>query len=175
MLTNSMKRTLIASFFFALSLPTIADELANKWYRMGYEYSQKGQNDKAFHWMKKAADSGNIAAQNNIGLSYLHGLGVKKDVAKAFNYFEKAANQGLSYAQSELAMLYYQQKQYTKAYDWWSVAAEQEDEYAQFNLASLFLEQNHKPQAHYWLKRANTNGHPDAKAALVELEKIYVK
>jgi TPR repeat protein len=46
----------------------------------------------------------NESAQNNIGLSYLHGLGVSKDKNKAFEWFEKAAKQGLSYAQSELAM-----------------------------------------------------------------------
>lgn len=161
----------MASLFFALNSTLLAGNSVDNFYRIGYEYSQKGQDSKAFHWMKRAADSGHVAAQNNVGLSYLHGLGVKKDTEKAFNYFEKAAKQGLAYAQSELAMLYYQQKQHVKAYDWWLVAAEQEDEYAQFNLASLLLELGKKSDAIIWFEKAKNNRHPDAKVALEQIRR----
>lgn len=153
----------------------IADERSDAWYQIGYDYSQQGRNDEAFHYMLKAANMGHSAAQNNIGLSYLHGLGVKKDKKRAFFYFQKAANQGLLYAQSELAMLYYQKGNMQKAQDLWLLAAQQNDEYAQFNLASLFLEKNNQKQAYYWFKRASNNHHPDANAALREWEKIYAK
>jgi TPR repeat protein len=94
---------------------------------------------------------------NNIGLSYLHGLGVIKDKNKAFEWFEKAAKQGLSYAQSELAMLYYQQGKTKQAQQWWLTAANANDEYAQFNLASLFLEKNNIKKATYWFQRVYQN------------------
>jgi TPR repeat protein len=45
--------------------------------------------------MMRAAEAGHAAAQNNIGLSYLHGLGVEQDDKKAFKWFEKSAKQGL--------------------------------------------------------------------------------
>ena len=129
--------------------------------------------------MLKAADAGHAAAQNNIGLSYLHALGVPKDEKMAFSWFDKAAKQGLPYAQSELAMLYYEgigvEKSTQKAYDWWLIAAKQEDEYAQFNLASVFLEQKDMKQAYYWFTRASNNNHPDAKNALEKLRNKYVK
>jgi TPR repeat protein len=129
--------------------------------------------------MLKAADAGHAAAQNNIGLSYLHALGTPKDEKMAFSWFDKAAKQGLPYAQSELAMLYYEgtgvEKNTQKAYDWWLIAAKQEDEYAQFNLASVFLEQKDIKQAYYWFTRASNNNHPDAKIALEKLRNKYVK
>ncbi len=165
---------LLAPFFFILLFldisPVVADARADSWYQIGYDYSQRRRNDDAFKWMMRAADAGHIAAQNNIGLSYLHGLGAEKDEKKAFVWFEKSAKQGLSYAQSELAMLYYRQGKVKQAEQWWLTAAKQNDEYAQFNLASLFLEQNKRKQAHYWFQQASQNNHPQAQIALDELK-----
>ncbi|SMN00825.1 hypothetical protein SPONN_1980 [uncultured Candidatus Thioglobus sp.] len=145
------------------------DEQAQLWYQMGYDYSQKRLNDEAFKWTIRAAEAGHIVAQNNIGLSYLHGLGVKKDKNAAFKWFEKSAKQGLSYAQSELAMLYYRQGNTAQAQKWWQIAADSNDEYAQFNLASLFLEQNKLEKALYWFEKARENRHPDASIALKKM------
>ncbi len=154
----------------------LSDNRADAWYQTGYEYSQAGHNRAAFEWMLRAANAKHPAAQNNIGLSYLHGLGVDKDANKAFDWFEKSAKQGLNYAQSELAMLYYQRGNTRQAYEWWLIAAEQNDEYAQFNLASLLLEKNNTEQAIYWFTRAKNNQHPDAQIALDELkEKLKEK
>ncbi len=168
------KRVLLAPFFFILlflhTVPVVAGARADSWYRIGYDYSQRKRNDEAFRWMMRAAEAGHIAAQNNIGLSYLHGLGAEKNEKKAFVWFEKAAKQGLSYAQSELAMLYYRQGKVKQAEQWWLTAAKQNDEYAQFNLASLFLEQNKRKQAHYWFQQASQNNHPQAQTALDELK-----
>lgn len=152
-----------------------AQTQAEQWYQTGYTHSIQGQNNAAFFWMLKAANANHAAAQNNIGLSYLHGLGVKKDREKAIIYFEKAANQELAYAQSELAMLYYQQQNPAKARELWLSAAEKNDEYAQFNLASLYLEQQQFKRAQYWFAQAESNQHPDAKNALQQLEKLNVK
>jgi TPR repeat protein len=138
-----------------------------------------GRNDDAFTWMMRAANGGHSAAQNNIGLSYLHGLGAKKNDKQAFEWFEKSAKQGLSYAQSELAMLYYDGKGIEKdvklAESWWLIASKQKDEYAQYNLASLMLEKGNIKQAYYWFNRATKNNHPDAKVALDLLNKNYVE
>jgi len=180
LITNCLKKgALLASLFFVLNLDVAADSRADAWYKIGYDYSQSGRNTDAFKWMLKAADAGNAAAQNNIGLSYLHELGASKDEKTAFSWFEKSAKQGLAYAQSELAMLYYEgrgvEQDTQKAYDWWLSAAKQEDEYAQFNLASLFLEQKDIKQAYYWFTRASNNKHPNAKAALNKLRGKYVE
>lgn len=170
---------LMASLFFTLISSVSAETLSERWYRIGFEYSQQGMNDDAFRWMIKSADAGHAAAQNNIGLSYLHGLGVEKDAKKAFYWFERSANQGLLYAQSELAMLYYLgsgvDMNKSMALDWWLLAAKQNDEYAQFNLASLYLELNDIQKAYYWFTIANNNKHPDAQDALDKLREMYVE
>lgn len=173
------KNSFLLIIFLFVSSIALADSRADTWYRIGYDYSQRGHNKDAFKWMLRAADAGHAAAQNNIGLSYLHALGAPKDEAMAFSWFEKAAKQGLAYAQSELAMLYYQgigvEKDVQMAYDWWLIAAKQEDEYAQFNLASLLLENQDIKQAYYWFNRAAHNNHPDAKNALEQLQEKYVE
>ncbi|KAA0449303.1 MAG: sel1 repeat family protein [Candidatus Thioglobus sp.] len=172
------RRALLASFFLILIMAqsvAFAIGKADLWYRTGFDYSQKGNNDKAFSYMLRAADSGHAAAQNNIGLSYLHGLGVEKDENKAFIWFEKAAKKGLKYAQNELGMLYQRQGNDIKAQRWWSIAANADDEYAQFNLASLFLQQKKIKKAYYWFKQANENQHPQAQMALNELKKMEVE
>ncbi len=173
---------LIASLFFALSISHAQEQEEtrfDRWYQIGYNYSQMGRNEDAFMWMTRAAEGGHAAAQNNIGLSYLHGLGADQDDNKAFKWFKKSAEQGLSYAQSELAMLYYEGKGVEKntqlAHDWWLKAAKKDDEYAQFNLASLMLERSDIKQAYYWFNRAQQNNHPDAQAALDLLNKEYVE
>ncbi len=171
---------LIASLFYGLTISFAqAETRFDRWYQIGYDYSQMGRNDDAFNWMMRAADGGHSAAQNNIGLSYLHGLGAEQDDKKAFEWFKKSAEQGLSYAQSELAMLYYQGKGVEKntqlAQDWWLTAANLDDEYAQYNLASLMLDQNDIKQAYYWFNQAAKNNHPDAQVALDALNEKYVE
>ncbi len=170
----------MALLFFILGLSFAGVQTApNRWYQIGYNYSLQGRNEDAFNWMLRAAQINHATAQNNIGLSYLHGLGVEKDNVKAFIWFKRSAEQGLSYAQSELAMLYYQGKgvkeNIQKAYDWWLIAAKQENEYAQFNLASLLLEKNKVKQAYYWFNQAVKNSHPDAQGALKKLGETYVE
>lgn len=173
MYCNSVnKGALIALLFFLFNTAIYANNKANYFYKLGYDYSLQGRNNDAFRWMLAAANVGHIAAQNNIGLSYLHGLGVEKNKKLAFYWFEKAAKQDLSYAQSELAMLYYQNGNLEKAREYWLKAAKKNDEYAQFNLASLFLEKKNIEKSIYWFKQAQKNNHPKALNALEQLQKI---
>lgn len=53
-------------------------------------------------WFKKAADQGNVDAQNNLGVMYYTGEGVPKDMAKAREWLRKAAAQGNADAKANL-------------------------------------------------------------------------
>lgn len=167
------KGMFIASLFFVFNPLFAVDKNVDYYYQVGYQHSQQGDDKNAFKWMLKAAKAGHKAAQNNIGLSYLHGLGIAKDEKQAFIWFEKAAQQQLSDAQNELAMAYYQGrgviKNPQKAFLWWRQAALQNNEYAQFNLASFFFENNDIQQAKYWFELAHKNHHPNAQQALQTL------
>ena len=54
----------------------------------------------------QAAEQGNAAAQYNLGVMYLNGLGVRQDEAEAFRWFRQAADQGYAQAQNNLGAMY---------------------------------------------------------------------
>ena len=56
-------------------------------------------------WFQKAADHGEAAAQNNLGVMYLNGYGVSQDEAAALSWFRKAADQGYAPAQDNLRLM----------------------------------------------------------------------
>ncbi len=76
---------------------------------------------------REAAEQGNAAAQDNLGVLYEDGKGVPKDYAQAATWFRKAAEQGNAPAQTNLASLYYLglgvPRDYAQAYFWISLAA----------------------------------------------------
>ena len=70
----------------------------------------------------KAAEQGNIDAQNNLALCYYKGEGVAKDYQKAVQWYTKAAEQGNAKAQLHLGECYYfgrgVAEDYQKAAQW---------------------------------------------------------
>jgi hypothetical protein len=68
--------------------------------------------DKAesIRWLTKAADSGDAISQYNLGVLYLQGLGVEKDITKGTALIKKAADQGNDVANKFLAALSQAQK-----------------------------------------------------------------
>ncbi|MFX4354935.1 tetratricopeptide repeat protein, partial [Acinetobacter baumannii] len=57
-------------------------------------------------FIERAAELGSALAQNNIGLMYAQGLGVKQDKRKAAGWYEKASEAGVAEAQFNLAQMY---------------------------------------------------------------------
>lgn len=54
---------------------------------------------KGFYYIQKAAAQGYDMAIYNLGLDYLYGIGVAKDLDKALSYFKQAAMSGVAQAQ----------------------------------------------------------------------------
>src|SRR5256885_5484533 len=67
-------------------------------------YAEGGVVDRdmaqAAHWLEKAAEQGNAAAQSNLGVLYANGQGVPASDEKAARWLERAAQQGDALAQS---------------------------------------------------------------------------
>src|SRR5947199_2117398 len=61
---------------------------------------------EAVRWYRLAAEQGNAEAQNDLGVMYLDGLGLREDAAEAAKWYRKAAEQGLAIAQFNLACRY---------------------------------------------------------------------
>jgi TPR repeat protein len=72
-------------------------------YRLGQGVPQ---NDvQAATWYRKASAQGLAAAQNDLGLMYVHGRGVPQDDAQAKAWYLKAAAQGNANALNNLRHL----------------------------------------------------------------------
>ena len=131
-------------------------------------------------WTRKAADGGLAAAQCQMGLFYMNGLGVEQDDDKAVEWLNKAAAQNHAQAQYNLGIYYarFSDKESQRlAVKWLGEAAKQDYADAQYNLAQLYLnphhpassEQNAGRRAISLLRCAAAQGHAAAKAKLQEL------
>ncbi len=88
----------------------------------------------------KAAKSGNPQAQNQLGICYSKGLGIKYNKSKAISYFRLAAEQGLADAQYHLGGYYYHNKK--EMLKWYNRAAEQNHPGALVALGNAYSEGN---------------------------------
>ncbi|KAJ1215508.1 hypothetical protein NDU88_003116 [Pleurodeles waltl] len=70
---------------------------------------------KAFFWHSEACGNGNLESQAALGVMYLHGQGIKKDLTSAIECLKEAAERGNVYAQGYLVKFYYSKKMYRKA------------------------------------------------------------
>lgn len=81
----------------------IVEELCKK----AKEYFDSENYSVAYNLLKAAADKGLVIAEYYLGLCYINGYAVNKDINEAINWFTKAANQGNAEAQWQLALYYY--------------------------------------------------------------------
>jgi TPR repeat protein len=58
--------------------------------------------EEAFEWYSKAAEAGDMDAQNNVGVCYKNGEGVSKNLEKAMFWFSKSAKQGCELAKRNI-------------------------------------------------------------------------
>lgn len=92
--------------------------------------------EKALHFFKLAASSGNIEAKYQWGLlAYLEG-----EEALSFKLFLEGAQEGHVGCQAQLGCIYYLKNNHQQSFHWYRLAAEQGDAYAQRNLADCYVE-----------------------------------
>ena len=133
-------------------------------------FSPKGSLDK----LKKKAEQGDAAAQNDLGFAYYKGDGVEQDYENAELWFLKAADQGFAEAQNNLGDLFYYgvgvDKNYDKAAEWYAKSAEQENAEGQLKLGfcyqkGLGVEQSNEKAVELYEKAAG-QGYAEANAYL---------
>lgn len=77
----------------------------------------------------QAAELGNLAAQNRVGLAYDNGVIVTQDDSKAVYWYRRAAEKGYPNSQHNLALNYEDgrglEQDYQQAIQWYLKAAEQ--------------------------------------------------
>ena len=107
-------------------------------YNLSKVYAQGLVNDepdleKAFEYMKKAAEGGFAWAQEDLARLYMNGEGITKNLEKAVEWFEKAAEQNMANSQYVLGLFYERgietiKGDFEKAKYWYTKAAENGDE-----------------------------------------------
>jgi len=113
--------------------------------------------------LKPCALQGNAKAQNYLGLAYLNGIGIEKDIPQAYNYIAKAASKNYANAQYNLGRLYKYgigcELSFTKAVDWFKTAAANGNQRAAYSLGYMYYKgygvpQDYK-QAVSWFTRSS--------------------
>lgn len=139
-------------------------------YEEGLQYYNQNDFAKAVELFTSAADNGSAEALCKLGVCFLNGEGVEKNLKAAFDCFFEAANKGVVEAQNRLGVRYGRgegvEKDEMEAVRWYKIAAEQGYDKAQFNLGFCYkngsgVEKDEKA-AFEWYKKAAEQG--DAKA-----------
>lgn len=122
------------------------DSKAAFWAALVYERKlvPDSSPEKSVPYLRQAAESGNLTAQNLLAFKYRDGLGVPQDAVKAVEWFEKAADRKDLGAVMELGMMYrdgkYMSPDREKAFHWFEKGAEWKDPYSMAALADLLME-----------------------------------
>jgi hypothetical protein len=131
-------------------------------------HSEKGQENPVQEWMNLAAQ-GNADAQNNLGLIYSIGRGVKQDYAEALKWYRFAAVQGHAGAQNNLGLLYSEgaSQNFIEALKWFQLAADKGNPDAQDNLGLMYFEGKgigkDYAEAVKWFRLSAQQGNADAR------------
>jgi TPR repeat protein len=111
--------------------------------RAGVAAYRAGDYKKAFDEFSELAKGGDARAQFNLGVMYMTGRGVARDVAVSLEWHRKAAEQKLPAAQHGMGVFYYQgngvEKDYGEALRWFRLAAAQGFANSQFNIAVMYF------------------------------------
>ena len=132
--------------------------------------AQNGDFTTALKEWMPLAKQGNASAQNNLGVMFQQGNGVRQDYKEALKWYRLAAEKGDAYAGFNLGDLYENgngvQQDYQKAVKWFRVAAQQGNVEAQTNLGLMYARGygviQSKVIAHMWWNIAAASGYMGA-------------
>lgn len=93
--------------------------------------------EKAITWFNRGIKNGDSLCQYEMGVMYLHGLGVKKDAITAADYFKVAADQDFPSAQVNLGKLFLDQGDVQTATRFFELAARHNHIEAFYHLAEM--------------------------------------
>jgi len=128
----------------------------------------------AYRLWKPMAQQGDAIAQNNLGVMYYYGQGVRHYYTEALKWLRRAAEQGLPAAQFNLGLMYANgqgvPQDYAEAVKWYQKAAQQGYAEAQSNIGFMYDQGRGVPQdyaeAVKWYRRSAEQGHATAQKNL---------
>jgi len=140
----------------------------------GFEAFASGNYEQALRLWLPIAEKDDHKAQYNLGILYMKGLGVEKNLKTAFIWYKRAAANGNTDAMYNLGIMYDQGRVIYRspkdATKWWKKAAELGNAAAQFNIAVEYAYGRSLgkdvDKAMMWWKKSAQQGHKDSRAAL---------
>ncbi|NLZ63153.1 MAG: sel1 repeat family protein, partial [Lentisphaerae bacterium] len=103
---------------------------------------QRGDYEKALHYLKIRANAGDTAAMNKVASFLLNGLGTPENPQEAVSYLLEASRRGNSRAQVRLADCYQRgvgvERNYLEMFNWLTLAAQDGDPEAQAKLGYCY-------------------------------------
>jgi TPR repeat protein len=176
LLSNSDKISDIekAKFYYQLARIYISSDILDDALEI------KRNNQKAFHYIKKASSLGHFHATFLLGWIYEFGKIVNDDITKAIEYYELAIKQeGTGFYKISLGRLYLEGKGVNKDFDTgiklYEESANSDNPRAQFRLGEFYETGEHVEKnidlAIGWFEKAANNGNEEAKEKLKKLTK----
>jgi TPR repeat protein len=109
-----------------------------------------GGGDNQIASLLENAQSGDVRAQEALGLAYLQGKGVSQSNSEAFRWTLKAAEAGAPVAQANLGSMYANgwgvPRDYAKALEWYGKSAQQGSFSGQYGLGRLYADGSGVPR-----------------------------
>ena len=155
---------------FVVGAGLVGDHPAWADFAAGLTAFEAGNYAAAYTEWEPLAQDGDTTAQHNLGLLYLHGLGVPRDAEAAAAWFQSAADQGNAQAQADIGTLHLTgdgvRQSFTLALKWFLLAAQHGHAIAQFNLGLLYESglgtERNVTEALRWYTASLQNGHDPA-------------
>lgn len=102
---KQMNKALVFTWVFALLIQPMISSAQDVSLEQGLQHVRAQDYLSALRHFQLLAARGDAAAQYNLGLMYLHGLGVPTDQAHALRWMKAAARQGYTKAVQQLSVL----------------------------------------------------------------------
>ena len=124
--------------------------------------NQQAGDSRSIEELSALADKGDADAMNSLGINYMKGLGVQKNLNKATEWFHKAADKNNVYAMHSLGLIYSSMNQPAKAVKWYEKAANLGHPPSMNNLANRYKNGDGVPRnikkAEEWTRKAAEKG-----------------
>jgi TonB family protein len=146
------------------------------WMKMQYvwtlDIASPEKMSAALAQARVGAERGEAASENKLGMIYLNGQGVPRDLDEGKKWLLKAADQGQADAQQTLGMLAMPRTingDAAEAMTWFRKAADQGRAMSQYLLGMNLLKQGNAEEGRTWLDKAARQGHTGAQTALAQI------
>lgn len=134
----------------------------------------------AIEYLEQASTSGNQYAQYSLGVLYLNGKYVEKNIYKAIELFELSSKQSNEYAAYQLGKLFLKgediEKDIPSAVKWFLISAEKGNQYAQYLLGKIYFMGDgvieNKEEAIKWFTISSEQGNEYAQFFLDNMDRF---